>query len=355
MKNQIGIFTPMYSNDLKFISGLSSYKPVKVLIRILVVSLVGVALMLFSVNTTGVKGVKTDVWAYLHIIITFNIIAECNVLLDNIAERFLPLPEKLRFRILLHLLLSIIIGWIAVAYYSRTLAREEFFDNPTVRLLFAFGLVFVLVLIIVAISLRIVERFLSAQQEIEALRRNKLRSDYNALQDQLNPHFLFNNLSVLKSMIIYDQDAAVQFTQNFTDVYRYVLKSREKTMVSLEDEYAFIKAYIGLHKERLGNGLKVDFLIDDGMLEKELPPLALQLLVENAIKHNIASKDKVLIISIKTSGNALVVENNLQPKASSYSTEMGLSNLIKRYALLSKEEVVIEKSANAFKVSVPLL
>jgi LytS/YehU family sensor histidine kinase len=187
------------------------------------------------------------------------------------------------------------------------------------------------------------------------MKREKLEMDYNSLQDQINPHFLFNNLSVLKSLIIYNQKSAVKFTEDFTDVYRYVLQSKDKRLVDIKDELAFIDAYLGLHKERLGDGLQIKFLISIDVTDLKIAPLTLQLLVENAIKHNIALKDSPLQINILAEDNYLEVRNNVQLRTTSYSTKTGLDNLLKRYEFLTKQKISIDANAEEFIVRIPLL
>ncbi len=187
----------------------------------------------------------------------------------------------------------------------------------------AFGFIFVTFFIIISIGIRITQKWIKTEKEVENLKRSKLHSEYNALQDQLNPHFLFNNLSVLKSMIIYDADSAVDFTQNFTDVYRYVLQCKGKTTVTLSNELEFIQSYLSLHKERFGEGLNIKISAQKELLKKLIPPLSLQLLVENAIKHNVATKSEPLTIEVIANEDKIWVENNLQPKETSFSTKTG--------------------------------
>lgn len=345
----------MISKELKFISELSCYKPKSILFRVGVVSAVALAFMLIStflfIETWG----KIPIIQYLKAIIVFNIITEMNVLLDNFSERFFPIPSKIKLRILSHFILSLIIGFLAILYFERQLNSFEMLQQPFTWLMFAFGLIFVFFLIVISISLRIVTQWVASQREVEELRRLQMKNDYNALQDQLNPHFLFNNLSVLKSMIQYDPDAAVAFTQNFTDTYRYVLQNCDRTTVLLSEELEFIHAYIDLHHERLGNALDVDFSVQPGLLGRRLPPLSLQLLVENAIKHNVVSKDEPLTIRIFTHDDWITVENNIQPKDTSYSTSKGLNNLTARYELLTEQPVTIIQNERIFKVDLPLL
>lgn len=345
----------MISKELKFISELSCYKPRSILFRISVVSAVALAFMLVStflfIETWG----QIPIGQYVRVVIVFNILTEVNVLLDNISERFFPIPSKIKIRVLLHFILSLTIGFLAILYFQRTIRTLELLQQPFTWLMFAFGLIFVFILIVISISLRIVTQWLASQREVEELRRLQMKNDYNALQDQLNPHFLFNNLSVLKSMIQYDPDAAVNFTQNFTDTYRYVLQNRDRTTVLLSEEIDFIHAYLDLHRERLGDALHVEMNLDPGLLGRRLPPLSLQLLVENAIKHNVVSKNQVLTIRIYTHNDWIVVENNLQPKDSSYSTSKGLKNLKARYELLTEHKVQITQTELIFKVELPIL
>jgi len=192
--------------------------------------------------------------------------------------------------------------------------------------------------------------------ENEKLRQEKLRLDYFALQDQLNPHFLFNNLSTLMAIIPENPDKALTFTEKFTDVYRYVLKSTNSRLTPLEEELEFIRAYITLHKERLAEGFICNIDIEKDALNKLLPPLSLQYLVENAIKHNLATEARPLKLEIYTRNNRLTVSNNYQPRNSTYSTNTGLSNLKKRYQYLGlKGSVEVLQTNETFSVSIPLI
>jgi len=258
-------------------------------------------------------------------------------------------------RILLHFLVSLLITFFALLYFERQIKYIEVIQEPIPWLMLAFGLIFIFIMVVISISLRIVSKWVASQREVEALRQLQMKNDYNALQDQLNPHFLFNNLSVLKSMIQYDPAAAVAFTQNFTDTYRYVLQNRDRTTVSLGEELEFIRSYLELHQERLGEGLKVEYRVDPVLKGRRIPPLSLQLLVENAIKHNVVSSDQPLVLKISTSDESSRVENNVQAKGSSYSSEKGLNNLMARYEFLTERKVMVTNAGGMFKVDLPLL
>jgi two-component system, LytTR family, sensor kinase len=345
----------MRNVELHYISKLSSYTWKHVFFRLVMVSFSATMFLFLAINLAE-EYMEVTLLNYLQVILIFNIISESNVLLDHLGERFLPIPENIKTRIVLHLLLSLIIGTAAVFYFSQVIIKDElFFTNSIVQLMIFFGLIFIFILILVSITLRIIEKWIHSVRELEQIKSAKLKSDYKSLQDQLNPHFLFNNLSVLKSMIIYNPESAVDFTQNFTDVYRYVMKNNGRTTVTLKEEMEFIKAYNAIHKERLGDALEVNISVEEAMLEKEIPPLSLQLLVENAIKHNVALKEDPLVLTITTSSACLFVENNIHPKETTYSTQTGLKNLINRYAILTDQPVQIVHKEKTFSVELPLL
>ncbi|MBV2247923.1 MAG: histidine kinase [Lentimicrobium sp.] len=345
----------MKNKELHFLSQLSSYTLKSMLIRIASVSGVGLLFFFLSIKITGDVNLHVSVFEYLQVVLIFNIISESNVFIDHLAERFLPIPEKISLRVVLHIVVSLIIAVAAVFYFSLIMRETSFFSYPIVQLMIFLGLIFIFILILVSVTLRIVEKWIFSVRQLEELKSLKLKSDYNSLQAQLNPHFLFNNLSVLKSMITFDPDAAIVFTQNFTDVYRYVLQSKDQTTVKLSDELEFMDAYTALHRERMGEAFQVIKKVGETALKKDIPPLALQLLVENAVKHNIATKDAPLIIHIASNEDSLTVSNNLNLKESAYSEKTGLNNLKQRYALLSDRQVEINHGNDTFEVKIPLL
>ncbi|NOQ28433.1 MAG: histidine kinase [Bacteroidales bacterium] len=343
----------------EFVTKLPSYSPLSMLIRFAVVSLAGILAIRFIMLVVDplpeLDEMRPRLKDYLFIIFAFNLLGEANIIFDMILEKFLPIPEKIKLRLATHSFAGITLI-VAVFQLTKLLFPEyEQVGKAPFLLAVAMGLIFVNMMTTSLILIRFMDKWVYAQKRIDAMKEEKLRMDYTVLQDQINPHFLFNNLSVLKSLIIYDQETAVSFTQNFTDVYRYVLKSKDKVLVEFKDELQFIDSYIALHKERLGNGIDVQFMIDKEGIEKNIAPLSLQLLVENAIKHNIVSKENPLLLEISSDNNYVIVKNNLQLKESSYSTKTGLSNLVKRYELLESEDVIVEQGDDYFMVKVPLL
>lgn len=345
----------MENSELHFLSRLSAYTLQSVLIRLTLVSGVGLLFFFLSIEIAGDPTISVTPLEFFQIVFIFNIISEINVFIDHLAERFLPIPEKFSSRVVLHFFVSLLLAVAVVFYFSQIIKEAYFFSHPFVQLMMLFGLIFIFILILVSVTLRIIEKWIFSVRQLEVLKNMKLKSDYQSLQSQLNPHFLFNNLSVLKSMITFDPEAAIQFTQDFTDVYRYVLQSKDKTTVKLVEELDFIVAYTSIHQERMGNSFEVITDVNEEEKKKEIPPLALQLLVENALKHNVALKEAPLKIRIKSNGETLTVSNNVNPKESAFSEKTGLENLAQRYALLTDKPVEIITGNKKFDVIIPLL
>ncbi|MEM1319998.1 MAG: histidine kinase [Bacteroidota bacterium] len=193
--------------------------------------------------------------------------------------------------------------------------------------------------------------------EREQLERANLHSQLEGLKNQVNPHFLFNSLNTLSTIIFEDSEKAVRFVQQMAKVYRYILEIREKKLIPLSEELDFLHAYIYLLKERFEDNLHVEINIPDASLKDKIVPLSLQMLIENAIKHNIISTQRPLRIELFIEKNSrLVVRNNLQKKKQMMqSTGLGLQNIKNRYAFFSERLVEVIVSANAFIVSLPLL
>ncbi|HNR18275.1 MAG TPA: histidine kinase [Chitinophagaceae bacterium] len=194
-------------------------------------------------------------------------------------------------------------------------------------------------------------------KEAEELRQSSTQAQIQLVKSQINPHFLFNNLNVLSGMVIKDNPEANQFIEEFSKVYRYILNNQEKEIVELRSELEFIQPYIFLLQKRFDNGLTVKVNIPDHYKSWHIVPAALQMLIENAIKHNVVSRSKPLHIDIYTNGNqTLVIKNNLQPRMMvEASTRIGLQNIRKRYELISGRDVIVKKTDQEFEVVLPLL
>ncbi len=214
-----------------------------------------------------------------------------------------------------------------------------------------------------------ISAFLHAKSFMEELKKNTKKevveqkliaksanAQFESLKNQLDPHFLFNSLNVLSALIDENPSQAQKFTSSMSKVYRYVLEQKDKELVKIENEIEFAKIYCNLLKTRFEDSVNFTFDINDEDLQKMVVPLSLQLLLENCIKHNFATSSKPLNIRIFTEGKFLCIENNLQVREQlTESAGIGLANIVQRYALLTKENVFIEKSEQNFKVKVPIL
>lgn len=189
------------------------------------------------------------------------------------------------------------------------------------------------------------------------LQKENLQSQFDMLKNQVNPHFLFNSLNVLISLIKLDADLAEKFTEQLSKVYRYVLENKEKDLVTIETELDFLQSYIFLLKIRFSEKLQVKIDIASKYREWKIIPLALQLLIENAIKHNTFSRRNPLVISVFSDDNHLLnVRNNLQVRDTDYpSTGVGLKNITNRYELISDTKPVFERAEDEFIAQIPLL
>jgi two-component system, LytTR family, sensor kinase len=193
-------------------------------------------------------------------------------------------------------------------------------------------------------------------KQTEALARVNVQSQLEVLKNQLDPHFLFNSLNTLASLIDDKNTDAQKYLEQLSDVYRYVLVSREKNTVSLEEELTFLDAYIYLNKTRFRENLQVEKQISQSVFKQQIAPLSLQMLVENAIKHNVVSNERPLHIKISENENYLSVQNNVQEKKIfEKSTKVGLENIQNRYRLLTDRQVEIIKNTDFFLVKIPLL
>ena len=194
--------------------------------------------------------------------------------------------------------------------------------------------------------------------DVERLKSENLKSKFESLKSQVNPHFLFNSLNALSSLVYSDQDKATDFIQKLSEVYRYVLDHQNDEVVSLSEELDFVKSYIYLNQIRFGKNLTVDYRNFDNISTAcMIPPVAVQMLVENCLKHNEVSKECPLNIELKLERDSLTVTNNLNPLTvpKQDAGGLGLSNIKARFGMMSDKEVRIEKTDSTFAVVLPLL
>ena len=289
-----------------------------------------------------------------------------NGFLNDFLNKKLSWTEQTRLRTILGIVLTVIVNFIVVygcnyinfVIIQKVSTPDEFFSgkyNFTNWFMVNFALM--------------ISAFLHAKGFMEELKKNTRKevveqkliarsanAQFESLKNQLDPHFLFNSLNVLTALIDENPEQAQKFTTSMSKIYRYVLEQKDKEMVKVEDEIEFAKIYCNLLKTRFEDSVDFTFDINNDDLQKLVVPLSLQLLLENCIKHNFATSNKPLNIRIFTEGKFLCIENNLQVREQlKESAGIGLANIVQRYALLTNDNVFIEKTEQTFKVKIPIL
>jgi two-component system, LytTR family, sensor kinase len=229
-------------------------------------------------------------------------------------------------------------------------------NTTHLTLLMAFGFRVNLFLNCVNAIVYFMNRLKKAELDAEQLKKISIESQFEALRNQINPHFLFNSFNVLSSLVYKDADTSSKFISQLSNVYRYLLYNQDKKIVAVKDELEFIQSYLYLLKIRFEENIVIDNRIDCISDSNFVAPAVLQMLIENAIKHNVVSKKNPLHIELFCANGFIVVQNNLQEKqVKESSTYIGLKNIQARYRLLTDKEVQIEKSGTHFTVRVPIL
>jgi len=228
--------------------------------------------------------------------------------------------------------------------------------GPGLREIFLPALFFALALIAIYISFNFFKAWKNSLLEVEKYKTQSTEAQLQNLKNQINPHFLFNNLSVLTSLVYKNQDKAVDFINELSKVYRYVLDNKNSELVTLYEELEFLTHYTYLLKIRFENAVSFSFKVDENNKHSYLPPMCLQMLVENTIQHNEASQAKPLQVSIYTNNNTLTIENNIQARIDEPgSSKTGLRNIQSRYSYFTDKRVEISNDGKIFKVTLPLM
>jgi len=204
-------------------------------------------------------------------------------------------------------------------------------------------------------AVTVIEFFVQNRKK-QMLQQENARMQYQQLKSQINPHFLFNSLNVLVSLINKDSERATNYTKMLSDVYRYVLTHDLEDTVSVHSELEFIQNYIEILQIRFGDGLNFTFDVRQSDMQREIPPMTLQVLVENAVKHNALTASNSLTIHISSDSRNLIVSNNIIPRMRiENSMGIGLENIKEKYGLIAGKTVSIIKTDQEFTVKLPLL
>jgi len=229
-------------------------------------------------------------------------------------------------------------------------------ENYIYRRIFS-GIILCIVIYMTNYTFTLFEERERIMLENERLLRENLHAQFETLRQQVNPHFLFNSLSTLKTMMHNNIDKAEEYLLKLSDVFRYSLQVNDIENVTLKEELDILEAYCFMLKGRFGENLSIDIQIDQSHFSMYVPPFSFQIIVENCVKHNIVSKDKPLFIKIfSNQAKQITILNNLQPKNSvETSSRVGLANIEKRYQYLSGQHIEIIETTETFNVIIPLI
>jgi two-component system, LytTR family, sensor kinase len=314
----------------------------------------------FTVGESLLAKEFTGIFLFLAVSIVVFLLWEFNHLAEHLLQKWRNrLPASLHPLILLFSvsLLSVVLACAGSLLILDLILRQPIqLDYAHSRLLLAFGFRVNLFLHCVNAIVFFMNKLKKAQLEAEQLKKISVEAQFEALRNQVNPHFMFNCFNVLSTLVYKDPDVSAKFIAQISNVYRYLLHSQERKVVPLQEELSFIESYLYLLQMRYGDNLIIEKDISSETDEFYVAPASLQMLVENAIKHNVISKSNPLKIRLYSHNGSIVVANNLQEKqVKEESTHRGLINIQSRYRLLSDQLVKIEKSASEFRVEIPLL
>lgn len=307
-----------------------------------------------------------DYWVQLVIALFHNILlagllfAFCFVVYGRCVKRIAPSASALGYA------LTAAVGSLTISFVvtilSRLLRQMVFSDFGIVDV-FAVTMIndmlVAVAVILISTLLSTLTRRQQAVLENEKLQSEQLITRYETLEQQVNPHFLFNSLNTLGGLIGVDDDKASRYLQQLASAYRYVMQQHEDHMVTLGEEMEFVDTFFDMMQTRYGDNLKMDCCIGSEWLSYRVPPISVQLLIENAIKHNVVSSRHPLTISLAVGQpGVLRVSNPLQPKQAQSETEsshVGLENLSQRYQMLFHTDIVVSQSDKEFVVELPLI
>jgi len=285
---------------------------------------------------------------------------EGNLQIDSYLDKkisWITMPnERIIVQIITNLVYTILVLFtlISVINYFKFDTFEVF--NPKLREVFIPTIVITFLVVIIDISNHFLKSWKTSLIETEKYKTESANAQLQNLKNQLNPHFLFNNLSVLTSLVYKNQDKAADFINELAKVYRYVLDTKNSELVPLQEELDFINHYIFLQKIRFEDSISFEIKIEESKKSAYLLPMCLQMLVENTIQHNETSQANPLKVLIYTENDSLVIENPILSRSDiSESTKTGIKNIKQRYSFFTDKKVIVSNNGKIFKVILPLI
>ncbi|MFP4024570.1 MAG: sensor histidine kinase [Thiohalospira sp.] len=287
------------------------------------------------------------------------LIAYPDLFIIQYLNKYFSWSKRIIERVIIQIISTVIIGIVVSTFITLFAHWLDNYEEDLIAVLISNAMVASVVNFILVIILEAWIFFNESKQakiKADDLEKELSQIKFEVLKSQINPHFMFNSLNVLSGLIDDDVNKAQQFLDEFSLIYRYVLESIDKTVVTLGEELNFARSYIYLQQMRYGENLIFDVNIPADLLHRFMPPLSLQVILENATKHNIVSDLQPLKIEIYNDQDWLIVRNNIQSKLSrGLSTGLGQKNLIKRYGMIGNETPKFLVETNYYVVKLPIL
>ncbi len=283
-----------------------------------------------------------------------------NSFISHLLNQRFPWETYISKRFFIQLACSSIYSLICVNatyYIFKIVFTEEAPELDQILVLNIYGLLLTIPVISIHFGIYFMMQWKKAFVQSENLKRTQLHTQFESLKNHIDPHFLFNNLNILSSLIGKNNVQAQNFLDSFSDVYRYVLQNKSAELVKVETELEFLESYVYMLKQRFKEGLRLEVNIPEKAKKKFIPPLSLQMLIENIVKHNVIAENAPLEVCIATEGDQyLCICNTIRKKQrDGYSAQSGLKNISKRYNYLSDENIQVIDTGETFTVKLPLL
>lgn len=350
-----------------FVSRLNQLFPLNKLLKLILVIAVSVQVIVITYShLSGFSPLSgmTHFFVRLFMGVTLTVVAGFMITIPDLyAIKFLnrsyPWTKKVFRRIIIQFVLTVIIAVPVAVLITLSANLINAYKENLTSVLVTNVLISVVVNIILVIILEAWLFFVEsdkAKTKAQTLEKELTQIRFEVLKNQINPHFMFNSLNVLSGLIDKDIAKAQLFIDEFSHIYRYVLETIEKQVVSVNEELGFVRSYIFLQQIRYGDALKVNIDLPAEILHLLMPPLSLQVVLENAIKHNIIDSSKPLQIDISYDNECLIIKNNIQPKISTgVSTGLGQKNMVKRYSMICDTLPEFMVRTNHYIVKLPLI
>ncbi len=331
-------------------------------IRFIFMILAGIAIsfLMKLVVYKDVAGGQPIIYHHLIAIFITIVVWEGNLWIDHWMNTHYPWVSKTKRRILFHLPVALLYSacslYLMMYVYNAKICGLDTQHKKLMEASLVISLLISTLILSFEIGGQLLKGWKLSLVEVEKYKTESVQAQLQNLKDQINPHFLFNNLSVLTSLVYQDQEKAVDFINQLSKVYRYLLDNKTNELVRLNDELKFIDSYIYLLKIRFEQNILFDIRVDKSEMNKLIPPMSVQMLVENAIKHNEISSESPLTISIEAKDGVLEVKNNYQARAQKEaSSKSGLKNIQDRYRYFTDIPVEINHDLHHFIVRIPLI